>query len=187
MFQSAIPVLRISNSSAAEESRRPSWASSSSSLSGPNKPTHVTRALSETASQSLTDSRADDPSRWINPCRQGRIQDSDNLPTTAKFDSADLELGDLSPLRSCDTPPPAHNFAGQLRLQIATQKLHYHQQSAPLRRSPPSAEEGNRLTATFGAEEKGIVGRNACFRHLSDARPAQRLLEQLVILLPASK
>ena len=77
MFQSAIPVLRISNSSAAEESRRPSWASSSSSLSGPNKPTHVTRALSETASQSLTDSRADDPSRWINPCRQGRIYQPD--------------------------------------------------------------------------------------------------------------
>ena len=36
---------------------------------------------------------------WINRCRQGRIQAGNNLPTTGRFESAGLELGDLTPLR----------------------------------------------------------------------------------------
>jgi hypothetical protein len=99
---------------------------------------------------------------WLYASRQGRIQARDNLPTTGKFEGAGFGPGDFRHSGVCDTPPPAYDFLGQLRLRIATKKLHYHQQSAPLRRSQLSTEAGNRLISTPGAEKEGIVGRNAC-------------------------
>ena len=59
---------------------------------------------------------------WINPERQGRIQASDNLPTTGKFEIDGLEMGDLSPLRplrQAFTRPKICD--GRLRPRIATE------------------------------------------------------------------
>ena len=95
---------------------------------------------------------------WLYITRLGRIWALRQLAYNWQIESAGLELGDLSrlrPLRQAVTWPKI--CGGQLRLRIATEKFHYQQQSAYLRRSHLCAERGNLPISTLVVKEKGLL------------------------------